>query len=129
DPQLSESEKAKAVQDTLRGHFRPEFLNRIDEIINFKPLGKEQIKGIVKIQLDAVVDRLKGRKINLVFEDNAIDDLCEKGFDPQFGARPLKRVIQAEVLNPLSKELISGHFKAGDTVRVSYDSKGLKLSK
>jgi ATP-dependent Clp protease ATP-binding subunit ClpB len=129
DPQLSESEKTKAVQETLRGQFRPEFLNRIDEIINFKPLGKEQIKGIVKIQLEAVVERLKGRKINLVFEDKAIDDLCEKGFDPQFGARPLKRVIQAEVLNPLSKELISGHFKAGDTVRVSYDSKGLKLSK
>lgn len=118
DQTLSENQKQKAVQDALRGHFRPEFLNRVDEIINFKPLGKDQIKGIVKIQLNTVIDRLKGRKINLVFDDKAIDDLCEKGFDPQFGARPLKRVIQAEVLNPLSKDLISGHFKSGDTVKV-----------
>jgi len=119
DSQLSEAQKLKSVQETLRGHFRPEFLNRIDEIINFKPLGKEQIKAIVKIQLNAVVERLKGRKINFIFEDSAISELSDKGFDPLYGARPLKRVIQTEVLNPLSKELIAGHFKAGDTIKAS----------
>lgn len=128
DSNLSEVQKAKAVQDALRGHFRPEFLNRIDEIINFKPLGMEQIRSIVKIQLAAVVDRLKARKINLVFDDKAIDSLCEKGFDPQFGARPLKRVVQTDLLNPLSKELIAGHFKAGETVRVTLGTQGLNLT-
>jgi ATP-dependent Clp protease ATP-binding subunit ClpB len=129
DASLSDEQKAKAVQDTLRGHFRPEFLNRIDEIINFKPLGKEQIRNIVRIQLGTVIERLKARKINLVFDEKAIDDLCEKGFDPQFGARPLKRVIQSEVLNPLSKELISGHFKAGDSITVSMGDSCLVLKK
>lgn len=117
DPTLSEAQKMKAVQETLRSHFRPEFLNRIDEIVNFKPLGREQIKLIVKIQLNAVVERLKERKINFIFEESAVEELCEKGFDPQYGARPLKRVIQSEILNPLSKELIAGHFKAGDIVK------------
>ncbi len=129
DTSLSDAQKAKAVQDTLRSHFRPEFLNRIDEIINFKPLGKEQIKGIVKIQLNTVIERLKARKINLVFDEKAIDDLCEKGFDPQFGARPLKRVIQSELLNPLSREIISGQFKPGDTVNVNLTKAGLILTK
>jgi ATP-dependent Clp protease ATP-binding subunit ClpB len=129
DTSLTEDQKVKAVQDTLRTHFRPEFLNRVDEIVYFKPLGREQIKGIVKIQLEAVIERLKGRKISLVFDEKAIDDLCEKGFDPQFGARPLKRVIQTEVLNPLSKELIAGHFKAGDTVRVALGKVGIALTK
>lgn len=129
DSKLSEAQKIKSVQETLRGHFRPEFLNRIDEIIHFKPLGKDQIKGIVKIQLAAVVDRLKARKINLVFDESAIDDLCEKGFDPQFGARPLKRVIQTEVLNPLSKELISGHIKPGESIKVKIIEGTLKLVK
>jgi len=118
DSNLTEAQKLKAVQETLRAQFRPEFLNRIDEIVHFKPLGKEQIKGIVKIQLNAVVERLKTRKINLVFDESTVNDLCEKGFDPLYGARPLKRVIQSELLNPLSKELIAGRFKAGDTVRV-----------
>lgn len=129
DSNLTDAQKAKAVQDALRNHFRPEFLNRIDEIINFKPLGKEQIKSIVKIQLNAVIERLKARKISLVFDEKAIDDLCEKGFDPLFGARPLKRVIQTELLNPLSKELIAGQFKSGDTVKVSLGKDGLKLTK
>jgi ATP-dependent Clp protease ATP-binding subunit ClpB len=129
DSALSESEKNKAVQETLRGHFRPEFLNRVDEIIHFKSLGREQIKGIVRIQLQTVIDRLKGRKIELTFDEKAIDDLCAKGFDPQFGARPLKRVIQTEVLNPLSKELIAGTFKAGDKVTVTWAAGDLILVK
>ncbi len=118
DNKLSETQKLQGVQESLRTQFRPEFLNRIDEVIHFKPLGKDEIRGIVKIQLNSVVDRLKGRKIQIEFSDEAMGELCEKGFDPQFGARPLKRVIQSYILNPLSKELISGHIKAGDTVFV-----------
>lgn len=119
DASLSETQKSKAVQETLRAQFRPEFLNRIDEIIYFKTLGQEQIKDIVRIQLDAVIERLKGRKINMVFDDKVLKELSDKGFDPQFGARPLKRVIQTEVLNPLSKALIAGQFKSGDTVKAT----------
>ena len=129
DSSLSDSQKANSVQGALRSHFRPEFLNRVDEIINFKPLGKEQIKGIVRIQLDVVTNRLKGRKINLIFDDKVVEDLCEKGFDPQFGARPLKRVIQTELLNPLSKELIAGTIKPGDTIKVVWTDVGIKLNK
>jgi ATP-dependent Clp protease ATP-binding subunit ClpB len=129
DAALSPEQKNKAVQETLRSHFRPEFLNRVDEIINFQPLGKEQIRGIVRIQLQLIVERLKARKIHLTFDEAAIDEICEKGFDPQFGARPLKRVIQTELLNPLSKALIAGQFKNGDSVRVGLSEEGLTLNK
>lgn len=118
DPALSEDEKTKSVQEALRAHFRPEFLNRIDETIMFKTLGQNQINGIVRVQLDQVVARLKAKKIALEVNDEAIQVIAKKGYDPVYGARPLKRVIQNELLNPLSKEIISGNFKAGDLIRV-----------
>lgn len=119
DPNLKEEQKQKAVMDALRAHFRPEFLNRVDETIIFHSLGEGQIAGIVKVQLDQVVKRLKAKKINLEFDKDAIDYLAKKGFDPIYGARPLKRVIQSELLNPLSKEIIAGTLKSGDTLKVT----------
>lgn len=127
DLSLSEDKKMKTIQEALRSHFRPEFLNRIDEIVHFKPLGEDQIQGIVKIQLETVKERLRAKKINLEIDKSAIEYLCKKGYDPLFGARPLKRVIQSDVLNTLARELISGHFKAGDSVSVMATDLGVHI--
>jgi ATP-dependent Clp protease ATP-binding subunit ClpB len=118
DPKMSESEKEKEVTSALRAHFRPEFLNRIDETIIFNSLKQEQIAGIVKVQLKIVVERLKNKKIALEFSDSAMNFIAKMGYDPIYGARPLKRVIQSEVLNPLSKEMIAGTYKSGDKIKV-----------
>ncbi len=114
DPKLDEKAKDKAVMEVLKATLRPEFLNRIDEVVMYKPLGKEQIRDIVRVQLAAVIERLKAKKVTVEFKDETLDRLAEKGFDPIYGARPLKRVIQTDILNPLSTKLISGELKAGD---------------
>lgn len=119
DLSMSEEQKRSAVMEALRNHFRPEFLNRIDETVIFNSLGENQIAGIVKVQLDLVAQRLKAKKIAIDFDSKAIEFLAKKGYDPIYGARPLKRAIQSELLNPLSKEIISGKVKSGDTVKVS----------
>ncbi|RYZ68446.1 MAG: type VI secretion system ATPase TssH, partial [Proteobacteria bacterium] len=122
DPDLGPRERESAINEALRLHFRPEFLNRIDETVIFNRLGQNQLEGIVKIQLEAVEKRLQDKRITLEFSDGALDYLSQKGFDPVFGARPLKRVIQSEVLNPLARDIIGGKVKAGDLVKVSSDS-------
>jgi ATP-dependent Clp protease ATP-binding subunit ClpB len=119
DTDLSEKEREDAVTEAMRLHFRPEFLNRIDEVVIFKSLSQAQLDGIVKIQLQQVVKRLEDKRIGVEFEEPALKYLAQKGFDPVFGARPLKRVVQAEVLNPLAKEIIGGKIKGGDRVRIS----------
>ena len=129
DQDLSKHEREKIVNDTLRGHFRPEFLNRIDETVIFNSLGQEQINGIVDIQLDEVRARLADKKITLNFTPKAIEFLAHRGYDPVFGARPLKRVIQHEVLNKLAKEMIGGRVKAGDEVKVDANDLTLELMK
>jgi ATP-dependent Clp protease ATP-binding subunit ClpB len=108
DPNMTDPEKEKAVNLALRQHFRPEFLNRIDEVVIYKSLGESQIAGIVKVQLQIVMERLKQKKIQLEVSDEAVEYLAKKGFDSVYGARPLKRVIQNELLNPLAKLMISG---------------------
>ena len=113
------------IDELLKTHFRPEFLNRIDEIVMFQKLGKDCIGGIVKIQLERVAKRLEDRRISIDFDEKAIDFLCEKGYDPAFGARPVKRAIQNWVENPLSKELLAGKFGEGAKIKVSSD--GTKL--
>ncbi|MNL36500.1 Chaperone protein ClpB [compost metagenome] len=127
DPSMKEDAKHKAVMEALRERFRPEFLNRIDEIVIYNSLGENQIAGIVKVQLDLVVNRLKAKKITIDFDDKAVDFLAKKGYDPIYGARPLKRVIQTELLNPLSKEIIAGKIKSGDTVHIKGSDKGLSF--
>jgi len=105
--------KAKSdVMEVLKQNIRPEFLNRIDEIIMFTPLNQNEIKDIVHIQLKKLSKMLQDKQIHLEVTEEAVLALAEKGFDPQFGARPVKRVVQKEVLNALSKELLSGNIKA-----------------
>jgi ATP-dependent Clp protease ATP-binding subunit ClpB len=101
-------EKTKAeVMALLRQTIRPEFLNRIDEVIMFQPLMKKEIKGIIKMQLDSLKQLVATNGINLQFSDYVLDFLAENGYDPQFGARPLKRLIQKEIVNQLSKRILA----------------------
>ena len=102
----------------LRQTFRPEFLNRIDEIVMFQQLGKEHIASIIKLQLERVQSRLADRKITLDFDQSAMDFLCDKGYDPAMGARPVKRAIQTYVENTLAKELLAGNIKDGETIKI-----------
>lgn len=106
------------VMDLLRKTIRPEFLNRIDEIIMFKPLMRSEIKGIVEIQLNSLKKMLAERDIQIEFSDEAVEWLAEEGFDPQFGARPLKRVIQKEIVNELSKKILAGEVNSDDKILV-----------
>jgi len=102
-------EKTKEeVVNLLRQTIRPEFLNRIDEVIMFQPLMKKEIRGIIRIQLDGLKALLLSSGIELQFSDYALDYLAENGYDPQFGARPLKRLIQKEIVNKLSKRILAG---------------------
>lgn len=114
------NETKVVVFDELKQHFRPEFLNRIDEIILFKPLSQNQISGIVHIYLNDVAKKLAQRDITLDITPEAIHYLAEKGYDPQFGARPLKRVIQQDVLNELSKEILKGLITENSVVLIDY---------
>jgi ATP-dependent Clp protease ATP-binding subunit ClpB len=108
----------RQVNDALREHFRPEFLNRIDEIIFFHALSREHLKQIVDIQLAGLVKRLEERKIHVQLTDNAKELLVREGYDPTYGARPLKRTIQRQILDPLALRVLEGDFVEGDTVIV-----------
>ena len=108
------------ILETLRGHFRPEFLNRIDDIVIFDRIHPESMRAIVDVQLEKVVRQVKdSRDITLNFDDSVRDMLARDGYDPSFGARPLKRLIQKRVLDPLALELIDGRIHDGDTVKVA----------
>ncbi len=116
DPKLSPTEAERRVQDALKGHFRPEFLNRVDEIIIFDRLSDADLKQIVTIQLGTLMKRLEARKLTLTLSDEAKEVLAKEGYDPVYGARPLKRAIQREILDPLSLEILEGRFKEGDHI-------------
>jgi len=107
-----------AVLDEVKAHFRPEFVNRIDEIVVFHPLDDKNIQAIAKIQLALVGKRLAKMEIKLEVSDAALAHIAKAGFDPVYGARPLKRAIQSEIENPLAREILEGHFAAKDTVNV-----------
>jgi ATP-dependent Clp protease ATP-binding subunit ClpB len=125
-PDGADSADAKRdVMDAVRAHFRPEFLNRLDETIIFDRLGRADMDGIVDIQLARLQKRLMGRKITLAFDDAAKTWLADEGYDPVFGARPLKRVIQRALQDPLAELLLSRDVKDGDTVAVSAGAEGL----
>ena len=112
-------------EEQLRDTFRPEFLNRIDEVVRFEPLTREQLSEIVELQLRRLQERLAERKLELEVTDAAKELLAEEGWDPAYGARPLKRAIQRLLENPLALELLEGRFSEGDTVRVDVDGDGL----
>jgi ATP-dependent Clp protease ATP-binding subunit ClpB len=109
----------QAVMEIVQQHFRPEFINRVDDIVVFHPLGREQLRSIVDIQLGYLRKRLADRDMELVLEDSARDLLAEVGFDPVYGARPLKRAIQQQVENPLAQRILKGEFGPGARIKVS----------
>lgn len=122
---VNEKNKEKVVEKTkvevmnrLRETIRPEFLNRVDEIILFQPLMRTEIKGIIQIQLDNLKELVAKNGIELQFSNYLIDYLVENGFDPQFGARPLKRLIQKEIVNQLSKKILAGSIDKSHPVLV-----------
>jgi len=120
-----EAEKAGAVRGMLRSHFRPEFLNRIDEVVVFHPLSRENIRAIVDVQLRRLSKRLEERRLTLELTDAARDLLAERGYDPVYGARPLKRAIQQLVLDPLAYKIISGELSDGTCVIIEADGDAL----
>ncbi|PHS22611.1 MAG: ATP-dependent chaperone ClpB [Methylophaga sp.] len=111
-----------AVMEIVGQHFRPEFINRVDDVVVFHPLQREQIHAIAKIQLEHLHQRLAERDMSLEVSDEALDLIAEAGFDPVYGARPLKRVIQQQLENNLANDLLSGRFKAGDTIKVTVEN-------
>lgn len=121
DPLMSEQEfeetKVKVLEE-VRKFFRPEFINRLDDIVVFRPLGVNEIKKIVQIQLQRLSERLTERRITIELSEEAVSQIALEGFDPVYGARPLKRAIQKEILNPLAQALLRGDIRDGQTVRV-----------
>ena len=117
------------VMSSIRAYFKPEFINRLDDIIIFHALDREQIKRIVDIQMSRLNKRLAENKLAVELADEAKDRLSGEGFDPAYGARPLKRAIQRLIENPLAKELLQGKFQSGDTIRISVDGDKFRFDK
>jgi ATP-dependent Clp protease ATP-binding subunit ClpB len=118
-----------AVMEVVGSHFRPEFINRIDEAVVFHPLGREQIRAITLIQIENLRKRLSERDMGLEVSAAALDKLGEAGFDPVYGARPLKRAIQQQLENPLAQAILAGSYAPGDIIVVDADSSKLLFSK
>jgi len=117
-----------AVMEIVGAHFRPEFINRIDESVVFHPLMKDQISGIAEIQLQALSGRLADRDLTLTLTDAAKLKLVELGYDPVYGARPLKRAIQQWIENPLAQAILSGKFMPGDTIVADVDGESFSFT-
>ena len=118
-----------AVMEVVGLHFRPEFINRVDEVVVFHPLAKDQIRGIAEIQLAGLRKRLAERDMRLALTDAALDQLVEAGFDPVYGARPLKRAIQQKIENPLATAILRGDFGAGEVIQCDVGDDGLRFTK
>ena len=125
----SRDDVRNVVMAAVSEHFRPEFINRIDELVVFHALEKAQIRGIADIQLDRLRARLADRDIKLTVDDSAFDQLIEAGFDPVYGARPLKRAIQQQVENNLAQKILAGDFQPGDTIVITADAGQLDFQK
>ena len=124
------SEQAKTeVERLLKASFRPEFLNRLDEIVFFKPLTKKEISKIVRLLEKELAKRLEDKQLKLEMSDKAVERIFENGYDPVYGARPLKRYMQHTLETILAKSLLSGDYTVGDTVTVDVDENGLKIGK
>jgi ATP-dependent Clp protease ATP-binding subunit ClpB len=134
-PQILEAQQKGSNYENVRGvvmaelrrHFRPEFLNRVDETVVFHPLETEQLTQIVEIQLDRLRARLSERRIALVVSPTALRHLGERGYDPVYGARPLKRLIQQELETPIARQLVKGELRDGDTAMVDMKKEGLVI--
>ena len=128
DPDLPPEVVEERVMGAVRQEFRPEFLNRIDDVIVFDKLSREDLREIVEIQLGQLVDRLAARRIDLSVGPDALDLLAERGFDPVYGARPLKRVIQKDLADPIASAILGGRYGDGDTVKVMVEDGQIALS-
>jgi ATP-dependent Clp protease ATP-binding subunit ClpB len=118
-----------AVMAEVKNYFRPEFINRIDEVVVFHALDEKHIAGIARIQLGYLEKRLAQLEMGIVVDDSALSELAQAGFDPVFGARPLKRAIQQQLENPLAKAILEGRFGAKDTIRVSCENGIMRFAK
>ena len=127
EEKLAYDEMRKKLTDSLRRVFRPEFINRVDSVIVFRSLNQEDIEKIVQLELDKVALRLEEHAIALNATPEAIDKLAELGYDPDFGARPLRRVIVQKVEDPLSDALLAGEFEDGDTILVTMEEDDVVL--
>ncbi|GAB2760965.1 ATP-dependent chaperone ClpB [Salinifilum aidingensis] len=128
DPNLSEQERDAAVRSIVSQHFKPEFLNRLDEVVVFHSLSTEELTSIVDVQVRMLGDRLAKRRLTLDVQPVARDWLALNGFDPVYGARPLRRLVQSAIGDSLAKKLLSGEIREGDTVRVDTDDEGVGLT-
>ena len=125
---MNENNREEVMQQTqqeifemLKRTIRPEFLNRIDEIIMFSPLSQDNIREIVRLQIERLAGQLKEQGLQLKASERAVDYLADAGYDPQFGARPVKRLIQREILNQLSKALLSGQIEKGQDITIDVE--------
>jgi len=117
----------ESVMEIVSQHFRPEFINRVDDVVVFHPLSRKHIRAIVDIQLGYLHDRLAEREMTIELSEAARDRLADAGFDPVYGARPLRRAIQQQVENPLAQEILQGKFAPGDTISVGVDEDHLEF--
>jgi ATP-dependent Clp protease ATP-binding subunit ClpC len=124
EERLSYDDMRKKLNDSLKRAFRPEFINRLDSVIIFRSLNKEDIQKIVRLELDKVADRLKEHNLVLTATTEALSALADLGYDAEFGARPLRRVIQQKVEDPLSDKLLGGDFHDGDAILVTLNAEG-----
>ena len=129
DPDLTEEDMGTRVMEAMQATFKPEFLNRVDDVVIFHRLTLEHIRRIVEIQLGQLRERLAERDIALELSEGAVDYLAQQGYDPAYGARPLKRLIQKEIQDKVALGLLQGDFGEGDTVRVAVGEEGLELGK
>jgi ATP-dependent Clp protease ATP-binding subunit ClpB len=117
----------KRVNEALRGHFRPEFLNRLDESIIFHSLRSDELRQIVELQVKRLLGRMESRKLGLELEEAALDWLANVGYDPVYGARPLKRAIQRELETPIAKAILAGTFPEGSVIQVKVENERLRF--
>lgn len=129
DENLSGEERQEALNSALKEKFKPEFLNRIDEIITFKALTLEELSSIVDIQTEALRKRLKDQDIDLIITENAKNHLANEGYEPLYGARPLRRVIRQLVEIPLSMKILENEFTKGDVVTIDFNGNELSFIK
>jgi len=118
-----------AVMEVVGTHFRPEFINRVDDTVVFHPLAREQIRRIAEIQLSFLRSRLQERDMGLEISTEALDRIGEAGFDPVYGARPLKRTIQHQIEDPLAQKILSGEFGPGDIIKIDISGEDLSFAK
>ena len=119
----------ETVMDIVGQHFRPEFINRVDESVVFHPLDKEQIHAIADIQIDYLRQRLQERDMAIELSDAALDLIADAGYDPVYGARPLKRAIQQQLENPLAQGILGGEFGPGDLIKVDVENGAISFSR